>query len=449
MIANRCAWLLLALTCAATAQEPARCYVVVNAPEQAFVQEPVAVRVTIGWDRAWFDKFGVTMIRQKTDAPVHVDVPWLRAAPERAVTFGPTPSDALTATVAVGDRMIEAVVLGDEVRDGRTFARVQLGCRWLPLTAGRQAIDPVRVRYAYATEFRDHLLRGREPMDRKDADVRSEARQLSVRRLVGEAPADYTGAVGDFDVEVTSGGQQVHVGDTFQIEMFVRGDGNLERFRKPQRAPLDGFHVQGVVERERDGGRVFQFDVVALREGMTGLEGLSLVSYSPETESFVRLGGDAVPVRVLPRREGVELPESVEELIREDALARSSGSAWYRWVFVGLAVGGLVLHRFGQGRRRRRRLDSVMNELRAALGGEDAARSASAFEALLARVGGGETFAAPIVWESLQKRGVAPEGVLRLKELHAALDQARFGGPMPDAADVLAAAETLYVAAKG
>ncbi|MFN3240200.1 MAG: hypothetical protein ACE37K_01665 [Planctomycetota bacterium] len=439
-------WIWLFLAAALGAQE--RCYVQVDAVEQAFVQQPVVVSVTIGWDRAWFEQHGVALIRQPTDAPVHVDLPWLRAAPERAVTFSPVGDDELAATVAVGDRMVAATALGDEQRDGTTYARVQLRCRWLPLTAGVQAIDPVRVRYAYATRFREHLLRGREPVDRQDGEVRSEPRTLEVRRLVGDAPDDYTGAVGDFDVEVTSGGQQVHVGETFQVEMFVVGDGNLERFRKPQRVALDGFHVQGVVERERDGGRVFVFDVVALREGMTELAGLSLVSYAPEQRAFVRLGGEPVPVRVLPRREGVELAEGIEELIREDALRRDPGSWWLRWLFVGLAIGGLVVHRFGQTRRRRRRLDAGMNDLRLALGSGDAARSAAAFEALLARVGGGDTFAVPIVWESLHKRGVAPEGMIRLKELHAALDQARFGGPMPDPTDVLAAAETLRQAAR-
>lgn len=439
-------WIGLLLAASLCAQE--RCYVQVDAPTQAFVQEPVTVTVTIGWDRDWFDQHGVALVRQKTDAPVHVDLPWLRAAPERAVTFVPVGGDELQATVAVGDRMVSAVVLGDEQRDGVAFARVQLRCRWLPLTAGKHAIDPVRVRYAYATKFREHLLRGREPVDRKDADVRSDGRQLEVRRLIGDAPDDYTGAVGDFEVEVTSGGESVPVGQLFEVEMVVFGGGNLERFRKPQRVQLDGFHVQGVIERERDGARVFQFDVVPLREGMTELAGLSFVTYSPEKQEFVRLGGEPVPVRTLPRLDGVELPESVEELIREDALARSSVTSWLRWVFVGFAVGGLVVHRFGQSRRRRMRLDAALDELRQAVAGDDAARTAAAFEAFLAQISGGSKFAVPIVWESLQKRGVAPEGMTRLKELHGALDQARFGGPMPDASDILAAAETLHTAAQ-
>ena len=56
---------------------------------------------------------------------------------------------------------------------------------------------------------------------------------------------------------------------------------------------------------------------------------------------------------------------------------------------------------------------------------------------------------AETVLSFLQQRGVAAEGLSRLKELHAALDQARFGGPMPDPSDVLAAAETLAGAANG
>lgn len=438
----------LVLAAQLVGQADERCFVEVAAPERAFVQQPVSVAVTIGWDREWFAAHGVEMIRRQTDAPVHVDVPWLRAAPERAVTFADVPRGDDRVELAVGDRVVAGVRMADEQRAGRAFARVRLVARWLPLTAGAHPIAPVRVRYAYADTFREHLLRGRVPVDQRTADVRSEARQLTVERLTGEAPDDYTGAVGDFTVEVTSGGEAVHVGEAFEVQMLVLGDGNLDRFHKPARAQLDGFHVQGCVERDVEQGRLFVFDVVALRPGMTELAGLSLVSFSPTRREFVRLGGAPVPVRVQPRRDGVELPEHIEELIAEDALARDGGRSWLRWVFVGLAVAGLVLHRVGQKGRRRRRLDLAMTELRLALGAEDPGRSATAFEVLLARTSGGETFAAPIVWESLQKVGVAPEGVLRLKELHAQLDQARFGGPMPDPADVLAAAETLYRAAK-
>ncbi len=449
---RKLAWIALLglLPCGLAAQDVERCFVTVEAPATAFVEQPVEVAVTLGWDRAWFDQFGVAMSRQRPDVPVYLELPWLAFSREREVALLPASSQA--ETVAVGDRLVPCARLADVRRGDRDYARVQLRVRWVPLNAGAQQLEAARARYAYATEFREHLLRGREPVDRREGAVTSEALELVVERPGADAPADYTGAVGEFEVRLTSAGQEVCVGEPFEVEMFVFGDGNVRRFGKPLRVPLDGFYVQGVLEAEGDAAgppaRRFVFDVVPLRAGMTELKGLSLPVFSPRERAFVRLEDGPVPVRVLPRRAGAALPEAIEELVRQDAAAREDGPGWLRWVFVGLAVGGLLLHRFGQRSRRRRELERAMGEVRSALAADDSARAASAFEALLARVGGGQTFAAPIVWESLQKVGVAPDGLARLKELHAALDQARFGGPAPDPDDVLAASETLHHAAR-
>ena len=439
-------WVAMVLLGGAAAQEPARCFVEVSAAARAFVEQPVSIDVTIGWDRDWFADYGVAMVRRRPDVPIHLEVPWLADSAERLVTVLPLPNGEAAASVAVGGRSESALVLPDVEREGRVFCRAQLRCRWLPLKAGRWDIEPLRLRYAYATEFREHLLRGREPVDRREASVVSVAGALEVRRLVGDAPDDFVGAVGDFQVEVTSGGQEVAVGEVFPVLMRVAGGAstNLERFRKPRIRSPEGFHVQGVLEVPDDEGRAFEISLLALRAGMTSVNGLSFVTYQPLSESFVRLGGEQVPVRVVGRRQGVELPDSVEELIRLDAASNRAGEARLRWVFVGLAVAGLLLFRFGRSRREQGALAAVVGELRAAVAAGDAARMAASFESFLARVGGGRSFAAPIVWESLQRRGVAPEGLARLKELHAALDQARFGGPLPDGQDVLVAVATVH-----
>jgi hypothetical protein len=423
--------------------------VTTDAPARAVVEQPVEVRVTIGWDREFFERRGVAMSRQRADVPAYLELPWLTASNAAEVdVLGAEPGSP---TMAVGDRLLSCAPLPDERRAGRAFARAQLRLRVLPLEAGVLRLAAARVRYAYATEFREHLLRGREPVDRREGAVVGAAREVLVAPRSGDAPPDYTGAVGELEVRLVSGGYEVAVGQTFPVEMIVTGEGNVRRFGKPQRVALDGFYVQGVLEKEVDAGapeRVFVFDVVPLRAGVTELRGLSLAVYSPAAGGYVRRGGEPVPVRVLPRREGAALPDAIEALVRADAAAQQGGSGWLRWAFVGLAVFGLALHRVGQRGRRRRGLDRALQALEAALAAAEPAAAASAFEALLARIGGGATFAAPIVWESLQKVGVAPDGLARLKELHAALDQARFGGPPPDPEDVLAAAETLHHAAR-
>lgn len=444
-----CALAMLVSVSRAPAQD--RCFVEVDGPSRAVVQQPVFFEVVVGWDREWFDGHAVALSRQRTDAPLHLDLPWLGASADYEAKVSSPGDGAPTNTVALGDRIVTAARMADVARGGRPFAQLLVRVRLMPLRAGALELGAARARYAFATEFREHLLRGREPVDRQEAFASSGARRLDVRRLVGEAPADYGGAVGSFDVEWLSGGVEVPVGRSFEVSMTVRGgeDTNLAQLRLPTLPALDGFHVQGVIEESAADGRRFSIELVPLRAGLDSVDGLSFVSYAPDSDEFVRIRGGAVPVRVKPRRQGVALPERIEELIRRDARARSGAADTLRWVFVGLAAGGLVLFRFDRGRRRRGRLEASMGALRAALVARDASAIASAYESLIARAGGGETFASPISWDSLTRRGVTADGTAKLKELHAALDQARFGGLLPEAVDVLTAAETLFRAAKG
>ena len=87
---------------------------------------------------------------------------------------------------------------------------------------------------------------------------------------------------------------------------------------------------------------------------------------------------------------------------------------------------------------------NAVAQLRLALSqGADPDHVATAFEVVMVRVAGGKTFAAPGVWRDLQARGVAPEGLQQLQALHAQLDAARFGGPVPKLHAVMGPVETL------
>lgn len=448
---TRSAWIWLALAAPVCGQGLARCYVEVEAAPTAMVEAPLVVTVTVGWDRSWFKEHAVAMVRRPSEVTWYLSLPWLEGAGSWVAKVLPPRAAAVKKSVIVEGAMRLGAVLPDVARDGRAFARLQLRAQLVPLVAGRHQLAPARVQYAYATEFRDHLLRGREPVDRREANVSSAAHTLEVEPAATDGPPDYTGAIGDLEVSLLSGGEEVAVGEVFEVVMTVAGDErtNLGRFGKPRIGGLDGFHVQGVLEEPLDGARQFRISVLALREGMRAVEGISLVTYSPQAGAFRRLGGEPVPVRVVARREGAPLSAAVEQLIREDARGQGGGAAPWRWVLPCLAVAGLLLQRFGSARRRRGRLERVDAGLRVAVASGDAAACATAFEQLLACVGGTKSFAADSIWGALERRGVAAAGVRRLRALHAALDQARFGGPPPDAADLLAAADTLLAAARG
>lgn len=446
---TRVALAAVSLLAASPAQEEARVFVEVDCPNQAYASQPVEVAITFGYDETWFTDHGVSLFRQQVDVPFHVDVPWVLAAPERAVTFMAATNEANHMRVAVGDRILDGVALPPVARDGRSYARVQLRCRWLPLSAGQSTIAPVRVRFAYANEFRENLLRGREAVDQQQSTVMSAAGQLQVEALPGGAPPAWSGAVGEFAIHATSGGEQIHVGEAFQVEVTIRGDGNHERFAALRPPTIDGFHVQGVVERRIDGARRFVLDVLALRPGVTTMPGVSFVAFSPAAKQYVTLTSTTVPIEVLPQREGVELSPQIQELVDKDLAKQDPGisNSWYRWGFVALAVIGLVLQRRGLSRKGHRALHDSVHQLRLAITqASDADRTADAFEKVMTKLAGGGRFSAPSVWQDLQARGVAPEGLKQLQAVHAKLDAARFGGPMPAAELVMGPVDTLVAA---
>jgi len=439
----------LLLLAALPAQAKAHVFVEVVARSETYASQPIDVVIRLGYDAAWFEQHGVELIRQDVDVPLHVDVPWLLSVPERVVSVVPCQAELARARVAVGDRIVVGTRVLPVERQGRTFEQVELRCRWLPLVAGSYEIAPVTVRFAYANEFREHLLRGREPVDQQEQRVASLARELRVLPLVGDAPKDWTGAVGEFEVAATSGGEQVHVGDEFRVEVTIQGDGNLERFAAIKPPAIDGFHVQGVVETRLAGARRFVLDVLALRAGMTAMPGVSLVAFSPLAGRFTTITSDTVPVLVLPPRADVVLPEHVQQLIDADAASQRSGpSSWLlRWGFIGLMLLGLWLHRRGRRRNGKRSLQAAVHQLRmATVVSDDPERAADAFERVVSLLAGGGPFSTPSIWEDLEARGVAAAGLEQLRTLHAALDAARFGGPAPDAEAVMSAVETLVAA---
>ncbi|MFK7741366.1 MAG: hypothetical protein AB8H80_13700 [Planctomycetota bacterium] len=436
-----------------------RLQVSVAAPERAFVQQPVAVTVTVAWQREWFANNGVSLFREAVDVPCHLELPWLRAAPERAVEV--EDFDGQTAvSVVVGERKHRAQPLADVRRNGVVYARVALRIRWLPLAAGDARLAPVRARFAFATAWREHLLRGREPIDREDATVASEAHVLAVAALPPEAPDGFTGAVGQFVLDAISGGERVAVGDEFRIQVSVRGEGNLSRFRGLPKLQVDGFHVQGVAERKSDRGRRFDVDLVALRAGMTRVPGVSFVAFDPERSEYVTVRSPDVPVVVDPLPADRELDPRVQELVDADRQKRAPG--WTTWAIRGglllLVLLGAWLSRRAVRGRGQRAIDDAVRALRLSCvqpvgGGEvDPQQVAERFERVLVLVSGSgreEAFAVPDTWERLQARGVAPAGMDRLRELHQQLDQARYGGELPPAEDLMAAVDTLAAAAAG
>jgi len=423
------------------AGDPPAIVEVAPAATTVWLHQPVDVTVRLLVDPAFFATQAVPLFQQPMDRPFHVVVPWLFAAEDRAVEFVPPAAGTNGPRIAVGDAVVVAVPAGTERRGTREFEVLTLRYRWTPLVAGTSAIAPVELRYAFATRFEEDFLRGRQPIDRQDASVVSTPGQLTVQPLpTAGRPAGFTGAVGDFTVTAAVDVPRVPLGGTFALSVTVRGDGNLERFAPMPAPELDGFHVQGTVERRIAGARTFVFDVLALREGDTAVPALSFAAFSPSRGAWVTHTVGPVPIVVGPAAGPLE--PRVRELV--DALANESRSRLLRtWATVVtfvvlLAVG---LH-FVRRRRawRRARLRAAFDTVAAAA---DPGSRLAAFEALCALCAGHDRFAADATWQTLRDTEAHEPLVADAERLHRALDAARFGGAPVARDDLLRVAAAL------
>lgn len=411
-------------------------------PAKVWVQQPLELVVRIGYDAAWFTASSVPLFQQRLDQPFHVVVPWLAAAEDRAVEVVVPPQGATGQRVAVGDRVAVLTKAGQRQQAGRSYELLELRCRWLPLAPGASLVAPVQVRYAFATRFEEDFLRGRQAIDRQETTVPSAPATLPVQALPLPAPPGFGGAVGEFTVAASCASATVRVGEAFAVVVEITGTGNLERFAPLAAPSLPGFHVQGVVERRLPTARRFELDVLPLRPGLAALPAIPFVAFSPQRGSYATQHTTPVPLQVSPA--AADLPPRVRELVDADARAVAAAQAPSLWwaVFAAVLAGVLTVWRRAHRRRAGRKAAIVRaREAFLAVPVGAAAERAAAFEALLATVAGQPAWTGE-VFQQLLASGHGPTALAPVRELHAALDAARFGGAAPpssSAAAVLAA----------
>lgn len=391
----------------------------------AFVHEPIELTVTIGADERFLAEQAVPLFQQKVDVPFHVTVPWLFAAEDRAVEPLAVAAGQAVTSIAVGDNVVAALARGQRVQNGRRYRLLELRYRWLPLAPGTSAIAPVDVRYAFATRFTDDFLRGRQPVDRQEAMATSLPLQLAVRPLpTAGRPANWFGAVGEFVVRASTSATAVAVGESFAVEVEVKGDGNLERFAALPPPSLPGFHVQGVVERRAPGVRTFVLDVMALQEGATAVPAIPFAAFSPRRGDYVVHSAGPVPIAVTAAKGA--LSDRVQELVDAEQ-RRQRLSRWY-WLVPPIALLALLRTMLRLRRRRQRRREAIAAALTALERAREPEALLAAFDHLCAHCVGDGTFAGDATWSGLQTLGVPADAVDAARVLRGRLDGARFGG---------------------
>lgn len=429
--------LLAPLAGIARADEPPpaqRVFLEVRAsPSPAFVQQPVTLRLRVGYDSAFFDEHAAPLFRQAMDVPVHVRAPWIRTLPAGAEATPPPGQDAARLRFALNDDVVAGRVVGETLRDGRTYTVFEVVWRYLPSEPGPLRLEAPTLRFVTATRFDEDFVGGRTAVDPTDVVVEGPATALQVLPLpVAGRPEIFAGAVGRYTVRSRTDRRVVDLGEVLRLTLVIEGEGNLDLLDTPRLDDLAGFHVYGRLDDRGSPLRTIVYEVAPVAAEVTQVPAIPLAFFDPGPPHgyhVVRTEPIALEVRAVGELPGTS-PAPEEE-------ARTDAWTWWALLLVVLAGACVTIYVLRGG------LDSAPGDAE----GGDQARIRAARSALRARRGQPGAGVAALFAEYLAARlDVGPAAVVTPK-LRARLEAA--GVPGAVAARAARTLEALVAARYG
>jgi len=250
-------------------------------------------------------------------------------------------------------------------RRGQSYETIVLKRAALfPTRPGELRIDPLRIETE--AQGADRGLRGRF----ERVTVSSEALTVEVEPLPSGAPSAFRGGVGQFSMDARIAEDSLAVGDGTDLQVDVRGTGNLPTLSSPVLEIPASFEVFGPdVDTDIDrGGRAvrgtktFTYTLVPQERGRRVLPPLTFVYFDPEKRRYETLRSDPIPLNATGDagppavgRTGNGFPVGdVAGLMTEAGRWMQSRKTplyrqWWPYASVGLAlllgVGGVVYRR--------------------------------------------------------------------------------------------------------
>ncbi|NHF58870.1 protein BatD [Flavobacteriaceae bacterium TP-CH-4] len=177
-----------------------------------------------------------------------------------------------------------------------------------PQRAGKLEIEPLslEVTVDVPTARRDFF--GRAVYASTNKTVSAGRRTLNVRQLPEQGkPADFSGAVGDFDFEVTTSKTDLNASESLQAKVEVRGKGNLKLFQLPEPSLPGSLEVYEPEFEENvrttlsgSQGKVSNnYTIVPSFKGKYPIPPVSFSYFDPKTEKYRTLSSDEIIINVL------------------------------------------------------------------------------------------------------------------------------------------------------
>lgn len=185
-----------------------------------------------------------------------------------------------------------------------------------PQQSGAVKIDPMEMSIVAHLQVRNPR-RGHDPFaDFFDVPqiqdvrrvVRSKEMTLNVKPLPEGAPASFSGAVGEFELEVTPPADDIEANSAVTYVVKISGVGNLSMIQAPQIALPTTFEQYSVKSSESiqtsargvSGYRQFEYPMIARAEGDFFIPELEFTYFNPRLSKYVTLTAPEYAIHVAP-----------------------------------------------------------------------------------------------------------------------------------------------------
>ena len=141
-------------------------------------------------------------------------------------------------------------------------------------------------------------------MERRVVKIKSEPATLDVKALPPKAPAEFSGAVGIFDMTADANPKSAQVGDPLTVTATISGRGNFDRVNAPELSDVRGWHKYPPSSKfnQNDdvgisGDKSFEM-VLSPNERKQHVPALVFSYFDPVKENYVTLKSDPIAVRI-------------------------------------------------------------------------------------------------------------------------------------------------------
>lgn len=190
-------------------------------------------------------------------------------------------------------------------------------------------------------------------------NVLSSIPTIEIVPLPGNAPAEFIGAVGEFEVKQNVDPKKIKQGDIVQVNVVVSGKGNLHAIEAPVLPLPKGMNTYGDAEVKEDyifnsqgavGKVTYTYHVQVTREGDQTIKPVKIAYFNPKEEKYISVEAPkAIQIAVAgdpsfkidTETDSAEVSTFADEKNLQDKNDKKLFSGENQWMWVG--IGGAVL----------------------------------------------------------------------------------------------------------